>query len=179
MLVMIRSPLRVVRRLLLLAFATLSCGKPIGGSTGAPAGSAGATVPGGKDAWGTLTVASDAGAVARVDIDECWSGQMLEFRGVELFHDPDIARRLRIVEDPVAGARVVLLGVVPGRARVIVDAESCTTFHSHVESGNSTLNDIRSLHGSLELACNVAAVGTITAKVTFSDCSFDNRAQEL
>jgi hypothetical protein len=104
---------------------------------------------------------------------------MLEFRGVELFHDPDTARRARIVEDPVAGARVVLLGIVPGRARVILDADSCATFHSHVESGNSTLNDIRSLHGSLELACSVAAIGMITAHVTFSDCSFDNRAQRL
>jgi hypothetical protein len=133
----------------------------------------------GKDAWGTLTVASDAGPVARMDLDECWSGQMLEFRGVELFHDPDIARRVRIVEDPVAGTRIVLVGIVPGRPRVIVDAESCTTFQSHVESSNSTVNDVRSLHGSLELACNIAAVGTITARVTFSDCNFDNRAQQL
>jgi len=179
---MIRSLHRVTRRLLLLALATLSCGKHIGGaeSTGAPAGSgAGATVPAGKDAWGTLTVTSEAGAVARIDIDECWSGQMLEFRGVELFHDPDTARRVRIVEDPVAGTRVVLLGIAPGRARVVLDAESCATFQSYVESGNSTLNGIRSHRGSLDLACSVTAAGTIAAHVTFSDCSFDNRAQQL
>jgi hypothetical protein len=133
----------------------------------------------GKDAWGTITVTSDAGPAARVDIDECWSGQMLEFHGVELFHDPDIARRARIVEDPVVGTRVVLLGIVPGRPRVVLDAESCATFQSHVASGNSTLNDIRSLHGSLDLACSIASIGLVTAHVTFSDCSFDNRAQQL
>ncbi|HTQ44168.1 MAG TPA: hypothetical protein VMI75_15520 [Polyangiaceae bacterium] len=144
----------MIRRLLLLAIAALSCGKPIGGS-------------------------QSTGRGARVDIDECWSGQMLEFRGVELFHDPDTARRVRVVEDPVAGSRVVLLGIVPGRARVIVDADSCATFDSHVQSGNSTLNDIRSVRGSLELACSIASVGVVTAHVTFSDCSFDNRAQQL
>jgi len=178
---MIRSLGRVIRRLLLLAIATLSCGKPIGGSesTGSPAGSGGVAVPVSKDAWGTLSVESDAGRAARVDIDECWSGQMLEFHGVELFHDPDTARRVRVVEDPVVGTRVVLLGIVPGRERVILDAATCATFDSHLQGSNSTMNDIRSVHGSLELACSVASVGLVTAHIVFSDCSFDNRAKQL
>jgi hypothetical protein len=176
---MIRSPRRVIRRLLLLAIATLSCGKPIGGSESTGAGGAGVTVPMSKDAWGTISVESDAGPAARIDVDECWSGQMLEFRGVELFHDPDTARRVRIVEDAVAGTRVVLLGIVPGRARVILDAEKCATFDAHVQSSNSTMNDIRSVHGSLELACSIASIGVVTAHIAFSDCNFDNRAQQL
>jgi hypothetical protein len=38
---------------------------------------------------------------------------------------------------------------------------------------------VRSLHGSLRMSCTVPGVGMVSAKIAFTDCSFDNRANSL
>ena len=114
----------------------------------------------------------------QLEIDNCWSGQMLSFYGVDLFHDPDIEKRLRIVDDPVEGMRIVLLGIVPTRDRVVVDDKSCSTFEVRLEPTNNYLNDIRILKGSLKLECTLPdEAGKLSATVELNDCSFDNRAR--
>ena len=130
-----------------------------------------------SDATGSLKVQRDKETV-QLDIDNCWSGQMLSFYGVDLFHDPDIAKRLRVVDDPVEGMRIVLLGIVPTRDRVVVDHKSCSTFEVRLEPTNNYLNDIRSLKGSLKLECTLPdEAGKLSATVELNDCSFDNRAR--
>lgn len=168
----------MLRSLVPLALAAAACGKPIGGSE-STGGAPGSPPASSRDASGVVTLASDAGASVKIDVDECWSGQMLQFRGVELFHDPMTNQRVRVVDDPVVGSRVVLVGVVPGRARVVVAPESCATFESRIESSGNTLNGVRSVHGALKLSCNVPGAGVLAVDVTFTDCSFDNRAQAL
>jgi hypothetical protein len=168
----------VPRSLLPLALVVAACGKPIGGSESS-GGAPGAAPTSSRDASGIVILQPDAGAAVRIDVDECWSGQMLQFRGVELFHDPVTAQRVRLVDDPVAGPQVVLVGILPGRDRVVVARDACTAFESRIENGHSTLNDVRSLHGVLKLSCAVPGAGMLGINVTFDDCSFDNRAQAL
>ncbi|HEX8724308.1 MAG TPA: hypothetical protein VF737_02850 [Gemmatimonadaceae bacterium] len=168
----------MLRSLVPLAVAAAACGKPIGGSE-SNGGAPGSAPASSRDASGVVILERDGGAAVRIDVDECWSGQMLEFRGVELFHDPVTTQRVRLVDDPVAGPRVVLVNVIPGRDRVVLAPDACSTFESRIESGNSTLNDIRSLRGTLKLSCAVPGAGMLGINVTFSDCSFDNRAQAL
>lgn len=168
----------VLRSVLSLAALAVACGKPIGGSESG-GGAPGSAPASSRDASGVVILQVDGGASVRFDVDECWSGQMLEFRGVEVFHDPVTTQRVRLVDDPIAGARVVLVGVVPGRPRVVVAPEACTTFESRIESSGNTLNDVRSLHGTLQLSCDVPGAGMLGVNVNFTDCSFDNRAKAL
>jgi hypothetical protein len=169
---------RVVSLFAGLAASAVICGctrdPPSGG---APSG--GAAAPASKDAAGTITIEADGGAALRVDVDECWSGQMLSFHGVELFHNPDTARRVRLVEDPVTGPHVVLVGIVPSRARVNVEPSQCTPFEERVDNSNDTLNGVRSVHGTLKMTCAVPEVGRVTANIDFTDCSFDNRVRGM
>lgn len=139
------------------------------------AGGAGGSSSNDADAKGTLTIARDGVASVKLDLNECWSGQMLSFFGVEVFHDPDVAKRLRVVQDPVQGTRVVLIGVVEGRDRVIVDRSACSKLDVRIEQTNDTLNDIRVLQGSIALSCAIAEIGTLDVDVKLSSCSFDNR----
>ena len=128
------------------------------------------------DASGTLEIQRDKGAL-QLDLDDCWSGQQLSFYGVDLFDDPDLAKRLRIVDDAVHGKQIVLLGIVPDRARVVVNPDNCPTFDVRIEPTNNYLNDVRVLKGSLKLDCNLPdESGKLSATVQLNDCSFDNRA---
>ena len=159
--------------------AVVACDRtPAGsGGGGAPAGQQAPAHP--KDASGTLTVepAADAGfASTHIDVDGCWSGQMLSFHGVDLFQEPDTARRVRAVDDPVTGWHVVLLGVVPGKARIVVEPASCSSFDVRVEPTNNWLNEVQRLRGAVHLACEVAGIGRVSSSIDFADCSFDNRA---
>jgi hypothetical protein len=132
-----------------------------------------------KGATGTLTVAPDGGAPIRLDVDKCWSGARLMFRGVELLQNVDTSRRIRLVEDPVTGPRVVLLGLVSSNPRVIIDPTACAAFEEHLVGTNEWVNEVQSLEGSLRFKCDVRDVGTVAADIEFSDCSFDNRARGM
>jgi hypothetical protein len=148
-----------------LMLAASGCDKP--GNPGA--------APPTKPAAGTLVVEPDGGAGARVDVDGCWSGARLFFRGVELFHEPDVSRRIRLVDDPVGGFRVVLLHVVPSKPRVVVDPATCSSFDARITGMPAWLNDVQQLQGTLHMTCSVPDAGRVTATIDFTDCSFDNR----
>jgi hypothetical protein len=144
------------------------------GGSGGSGGSSGSSDDD-HDAKGTLTLASDGVTRAKLDLDACWSGQMLSFYGVELFHDPDVAKRLRVVVDPVDGPRLVLIGIVADRDRVIVDRSACSKLEVRIEPSDSTINDIRALKGSIAIACTLPEIGTLEVDAKLTACSFDNR----
>jgi len=89
-----------------------------------------------------------------------------------------VKRRVRVVEHPVEGKRVVLIGVVPGVERVVVDQKSCTKFTVDIERTNNRLNHIDGLRGTLALDCALPE-GHVTAEVKMQECTFDNRAKSL
>lgn len=133
-----------------------------------------------RDVTGTISIKRDAGSSLSLDVDGCWSGQMFSFYGVEVFHNPDLQRRLRVVELPVEGKRVVLLGVVPGTERIVIDDKACSTFDVRLEHSDFTLNDVRGLKGTVGLECSLPdGLGRLSVHVDLRDCSFDNRAKSL
>jgi hypothetical protein len=131
--------------------------------------------------WGAAKGRVDIDAPSgktRLAIDQCWSGEMLSFYGAEMFQQPDIRKRVRAVEHPVEGQRVVLIGLVPGKDRVVVDAKTCSQFSMSLKRTNHTLNRIGGIRGSLVLDCKLPEA-RVTANVTMEECAFDNRAKGL
>jgi len=157
-----------------------SCGKPPNGSgvsaTPIFAGDGGG--PNWGAAKGKVAIERGDGKNVKLAVDQCWSGQNLSFQGVEFFQEPNIKQRVRVVEHPVDGQRIVLIGLVPGNDRVILEPKSCVTFSAKIERTRNTLNRIWSLRGSVVLDCD-RPEGHITANVTLEQCAYDNRAKSL
>ena len=148
------------------------------GPPAAPGGGTGTSGGRTRYASGSLAITRPDSSQVRIAIDDCWSGQMLSFYGVEVFDTDHVERRLRVVEDPVDGTRLVLVGLVPSRPRIVVEPGACTRLESRIEMANSSLNDIRSLRGRVAAECALPdGAGRLSADVTLLDCSFDNRVR--
>ena len=100
-----------------------------------------------------VTIEREGAPPVRFDADSCWSGELRSFLGVEFPNAQDFRRRIRLVDDAVAGLRVVLLGVGPGVERVVLDAKSCTTFEVSLEKTHPSENDIRVMKARFRVQC--------------------------
>lgn len=95
--------------------------------------------------------------------DECVSGQREGFGGVELTFKRSRGYALRVVNDPVKGALLVV--VRPGHDNLVLDKTTCSKFDLRTVRGNTNVNDIWAVDGHARFECPV-----LRGKLEFEGC---------
>lgn len=119
--------------------------------------------------------------------DRCSSGQRYQFFGVDLTARAEPATRVRVLEDPVEGPRVVVsvAGRLEGEAcehcsagprqrrlderKVVLTAAQCRVFDIELQQDNTSVNDIVGVYGHARLDCAVEGT-TVAGWLRFSGC---------
>ena len=101
--------------------------------------------------------------------DECRSGQVQDFYGVDLHSSADTQLGVRIIRDPPRGDLVNVN--IPGsdNRAVQFSADQCDRFDVAIERTSKSKNDIRLLDGHLQLDCKTTG-GRIHGDITFTNC---------
>lgn len=94
--------------------------------------------------------------------DDCRSGQLHGFRGVELMSSKDAGRRVRVIRDPVRGELVV---VEQSGKITKLTAENCRGFQMGVRQTSTNINDVWVMEGRLSLDCDA-----LSGEVQFAGC---------
>lgn len=111
---------------------------------------------------GSLRGTAD-GAAWELALDDCYSGQREGFGGVVLTAEEDVARQVRVVEDPVKGTLVVVAAT--GRPNLVVEAVGCKRFDVAARRTSTNINDIWVVEGRLDVDC-----AQLSGSVTFAGC---------
>lgn len=101
--------------------------------------------------------------------DECHSGELEGFFGVDLVDSSRPGRFVRIVKEPLAGYAVALPNARDG-GHGIIDGRGCELYDVRVVGTNTFINDVRALDGHLRLRCRFAGGGSVEGSVTFETC---------
>jgi hypothetical protein len=108
---------------------------------------------------------------AQLAPNRCESGTLSEdaprsraqFHGVDLFDAAEPERRVRLIEDPEKGKRVIVRN--GEAAPVVVNRDGCGKFEIKLEETGAMILDHYGFEGTLELECP-----EIVADVTFASC---------
>ncbi len=105
-----------------------------------------------SEASGTLTARGEAGEWQFVP-DDCRSGQLSGFQGVELTSDKDRSRVIRVVKDAVRGNLLITEAQGAPQPSVLADSASCTRFEFRFRRTSTTINDVVVVEGDAQLDC--------------------------
>ena len=110
-----------------------------------------------------------------VTLDECHSGEVLGFFGVDFYVAGSNDLRLRYVHDEAKGT-VVKVGIPSkkGSVYVLTREDKCTVLEGSLEKTNVSTwtpkGKIRHLDGHVKFDCAVEGKGHVTGEATFSQC---------
>ncbi len=86
-----------------------------------------------------------------------------EFHGIDLLRASDRGPSVRVLEDPTAGMRVLLMK--PGAEHRLVERAACKRFEVKLRKTGSLIMDVWGMEGSVDLDCP-----DVKGKVTFTSC---------
>ena len=118
---------------------------------------------------GTVEVETAEFDAWRYSPDRCFSGEPLQFFGVDLIDgEPEIGRITRIVQDPVEGFSVAIN--VPGEDIALVfTGDGCERFEIEIMRENSRVNEIWNMSGFADIQCETPGV-RLDIDASFENC---------
>ena len=118
---------------------------------------------------GTVGVETAEYGMWRYAPDRCYSGERLQFLGVDLIEgEPEDGRITRIVEEPLEGISVAVN--VPGEDIALVfTGEGCERFDVEIVRENSRVNEIWNISGFADIQCDGPGV-RLNVSTSFENC---------
>ncbi len=118
---------------------------------------------------GTVGVETAEYGAWRYTPDRCFSGERLQFFGVDLVEgEPELGRITRIVEDPVEGISVSI-NVPDEDLALVFTGEGCERFDVSLWRENSRVNEIWNISGFADIQCDGQGV-RLNVDASFENC---------
>lgn len=117
-----------------------------------------------SEVTGSFTAKGKAGAWTFTP-DDCRSGQLSGFSGVELSSSADPDRVIRLSRDAVRGNLVIVDARGASRPTLVLEAAACERLDMNVDRTSTSINDVWVVEGKATIAC-----GDLAGEVTFAGC---------
>jgi len=132
----------------------------------------------------TGTMHTEGGDLAKADLtfDDCQSGELDGFYGVDFYVAGDDGMRMRYVHDEASGD-VIKVPVPPEntKLRIFGHQTKCAVLDGHLEKTNVSTwtpkGKIRHLNGHVKFDCSDETQAHVTGEVTFSHCAVPRRTK--
>lgn len=119
---------------------------------------------GASEVQGSLVAKGDTGTWTLTP-DDCSSGQLSGFFGVELTSSAEPGKVVRLTRDPVRGNMLIVDEAGASRPKLVLDAAACERLNITVNRTSTSINDVWVVEGQASIACP-----GLTGDLTFSGC---------